>query len=267
MGNNATVSQQFGRASLTYDQHANIQREMAMELMIRMDQLSIHHVNRILEIGCGTGYLTGQLLSSFPKASILAVDISQRMVNQAQTRWGDRVTFKVCDAEVVNWEKEGPFDLIVSNATVQWFSQPNQTFTKLVRGISPGGWLIASTFGPGTFKELHTLFREVEVERGLPIVRHGLELHGSEEWQQRMEQAAFTSVQSNAYNYPFYYKNAREFVRAIRGMGATHSEFNHSSIMAGRLLSEVLKRYDCRYSITDGVSATFEAVWMWGQRV
>ncbi|SDW76279.1 malonyl-CoA O-methyltransferase [Marininema mesophilum] len=266
MIDNAAVSLRFGCASLTYDQHASVQREMAIELIERIRGIPLGKGKRILEIGCGTGYLTEKLLGMFPDATITALDISWEMVERAKKCVGKQVTFSIRDAEQMDWEKEGPFDLIVSNAAVQWFSQPDETFSHLIRGLSKGGWFIASTFGAKTFNELHTLFREVEEERGLPFEQHGLALQGRGEWEKRMVGAGFTDTQTIAQTYLANYEHARGFVRAIRGMGATHSESNHSLIAAGRLLSEVLRRYDLRYPSDDGVYATYEGLWMWGRR-
>ncbi len=41
---------------------------------------------RILELGCGTGYVTEQLSNLFPKAHITAIDFAESMIEVAKTR-------------------------------------------------------------------------------------------------------------------------------------------------------------------------------------
>lgn len=41
---------------------------------------------RILELGCGTGYVTEKLSNLFPKAHITAIDFAESMIAVAKTR-------------------------------------------------------------------------------------------------------------------------------------------------------------------------------------
>ncbi|SMO48463.1 malonyl-ACP O-methyltransferase BioC [Melghirimyces algeriensis] len=268
MINKAHVSQRFSRAVNTYDQYADVQRAMADEL-VSWGTDNRSHVSRILEIGCGTGYLTGLLLDAFPEADIMAVDLSAEMVLAARKAHGDRdgVTFCKADAETVDWSQKGPFDLIVSNATVQWFSNPQDTLKRLVQSLSFHGRLTFSTFGPQTFMELYHLFREVETEWGWSTENHGLPLRTETEWKEILGQAFLYDVQSKQKQYRPLYRDSRHFLASIRHMGATHSSSRRSPIAASRLLAEVLNRYDQRFISEKGVPATFSALWFTGTAV
>ena len=83
----------------------------------------------ILELGCGTGYLTALLRERFPEAAIEAVDFAPAMIARARERVPD-ARFVVADIEELELEPES-YDLIVSSATVQWLTEPEQTFARL----------------------------------------------------------------------------------------------------------------------------------------
>ncbi len=49
-----------------YDEHARVQRHIADRLALRIAALSMPRKPRILEIGCGTGFLTDALSKLIP---------------------------------------------------------------------------------------------------------------------------------------------------------------------------------------------------------
>ncbi|MCL6586559.1 MAG: methyltransferase, partial [Anoxybacillus sp.] len=66
------MQKRFSERANTYDQFANVQKKMAHELMARISRPP----KTILEIGCGTGYLTKLLYDAYPHAQLTAIDIA-----------------------------------------------------------------------------------------------------------------------------------------------------------------------------------------------
>lgn len=94
----------------------------------------------ILELGCGTGLLTGRLRESCPGARICAVDISPRMVEVASQKEELRtVTFLVRDIRD-SWP-EGPFDAVVSSLCLHHLSSGERETiaTRSFHALAPGG--------------------------------------------------------------------------------------------------------------------------------
>lgn len=76
------------------------------------------HYARVLEIGCGAGYLTQRLA---PLAdSIVALDISQTAIERARTLWtaSTAVDFRVANVMEYKPQTDGPWDLIVFSDTM-----------------------------------------------------------------------------------------------------------------------------------------------------
>ncbi|HEU4601876.1 MAG TPA: methyltransferase domain-containing protein, partial [Steroidobacteraceae bacterium] len=178
--NKALMRARFNRRAHEYDQHASIQRAMANRLVELIEQSRAERcsdstetppVRRILEIGCGTGFLTQHLLATYPQSHIQAVDIAEQMIRLAQARIRNevqrRVTFVAEDAECMELD-DASFDLIVSNATVQWFNDPVLTIGRLVGSLIADGTLAFATFGPDTFSELHRSFECAAQRLGHP---------------------------------------------------------------------------------------------------
>ena len=76
------VQQSFSTACHTYDEHADIQRQAAKQLMEQLPE----NPSSILDVGCGTGILTQLLISTYPEALTTALDMSSNMIQMSKTK-------------------------------------------------------------------------------------------------------------------------------------------------------------------------------------
>ncbi len=188
--NKALVRKHFDRHAEEYDRHIDVQPQMGSKLLGMIAKSGRKSFASVLEIGCGTGQLTLQLSSQFPRPEQLAaIDLSQAMIAKNKQRLGDKADFiryVHADAEQLAEqlarEKPEHYDLIVSNATFQWFNDPALTVQRYVQCLKPRGMLAFSTFGTETFRELHEAFRTAEAELGLGPSRHGQAYAPRELW-------------------------------------------------------------------------------------
>lgn len=159
MINKDKLKRRFSRQATNYDQYANVQKFMGNKLIAMMNGKPVLN---ILEVGSGTGYVTYLLRKAFPNAQIMAVDIAEGMIKVARERiHDDSVTFICGDIESINLD--GKFDLIISNATFQWFNEPRKTLEKLKNYLTSKGSLYFSTFGENTFSELHSCYEKTQI--------------------------------------------------------------------------------------------------------
>lgn len=250
----AAVVSRFNRSAETYDDHCRVQRLMADGLMATLEGGA--GPGRILELGCGTGYLTGLLASRFPASEILALDFAGRMVEVARDRLkGMPVKLDVADAETAVFAPES-FDLIVSNATIQWFEAPAETLERLAGALRPGGLMLHATFGPGTFAELRSVLRAP-----------GLPLRPAEQWVSMLAASGLQAAGSSAATVALTYPTAAGFLTELHSTGATWrpSDGNSPPLPPGRL-RRILDRYDAEFGTPEGVPVTYELVEVSGVR-
>ncbi|MBN1405891.1 MAG: malonyl-ACP O-methyltransferase BioC [Candidatus Omnitrophica bacterium] len=152
------IKNNFSRYAPYYDRYSAVQSACAKELLSMFNAKTFIS---ILDIGCGTGILTGLLSRKFPKASIKAVDISDGMIDAAVKKFkSGKIKFIREDAENMHFKQQ--FDLVASNAALQWFGDLSGTLSKYKDFLSPGGMIIFSTFGPKTFCELSKALRQID---------------------------------------------------------------------------------------------------------
>lgn len=96
---------------------------------------------RVLDVGCGTGEITGRLAVHYPEASIVGVDLIEAHLESARKRWAalaGRVEFRVADAFALPFD-DASFDLVVCRHMLQAVPRPADAMAEMVRVLRPGG--------------------------------------------------------------------------------------------------------------------------------
>jgi malonyl-CoA O-methyltransferase len=144
------IQSNFARHASHYDLYAQVQDRVGQALLAFCPDKG---VEAALDIGCGTGTFTQHVRDRYTKAHITAVDLCPNMIEVARTKLGtDHMTYEVGDAELL--PLPGFYDLIVSNVSMQWFSDLAGAIKTYGQVLTGGGTLAFSVFGPKTFCEL-----------------------------------------------------------------------------------------------------------------
>jgi ubiquinone/menaquinone biosynthesis C-methylase UbiE len=77
---------------------------------------------RVLDLGTGTGSVALVVAERFPKAEVVGVDVSERMIEQARRKAADRVRFETADAERLPFEDRS-FDLVTLGNMIPFFDE------------------------------------------------------------------------------------------------------------------------------------------------
>jgi trans-aconitate 2-methyltransferase len=117
-------------------------------------------VHTAVDIGCGPGNSTEMLLARFAQASVIGLDTSRDMLDAARKRLPG---VRFVEADIASWPDEGPFDVILANAVLQWLPGHEALFPRLLGKLAPGGSLAVQM--PDNLDEpAHVLMREVAAD-------------------------------------------------------------------------------------------------------
>ncbi|MDQ2085321.1 malonyl-ACP O-methyltransferase BioC [Herbivorax sp. ANBcel31] len=251
------LKRRFGRNAKQYDRYAGVQKKMGDILVEKIKSTKIEYKN-ILEIGCGTGYVTRALSRHFKNSDITAVDIAPGMIDHAKSTISNyRVNFICSDIEEIHLSES--FDLIVSNAAFQWFNRLKDTLKKLTGLLSPEGFMCFSTFGENTFTELKKCYKEVNLLFDIkdPIYpgQSFLSIDDYKKICSSILDDNYTFSLKEVYEYE-YFDCCRDFLYSIKKIGANNSQ-KKPNIIQPDFIDRVIDIYDRDFRKNDRVVATY----------
>ena len=152
---NTEICNAFDKHAKDYEQAAKVQTEIGERLFERLSYLKI--VPRyVLDLGCGTGIFTRLLKKKYPKATIIAFDLSQAMLRESKRKQGFLRRWPLVNGDMTQLPfVDGAFDLVFANQVIHWSNPLQPLLAELNRVMKRNGCLMFSTLGPDTFKELN----------------------------------------------------------------------------------------------------------------
>ena len=170
---------QAGRGEEMAEEHAAIVAGM-------LAQMEFQANDRILDLGCGSGWLCGILADKVPQGQVIGIDVADEMVRRARKRFADRekMMFVIGPAEDIPWN-DGFFNHVVSVESAYYWPQPAPSVREIFRVTRPDGEvrLLINLYKENTYA--HQWREKLVVETHL--------LSG-EEWCELLRQAGFTQT-------------------------------------------------------------------------
>jgi len=124
----------FSDIAAKYDRLSIVQTS-ASEVLI--DILAVAEGEDVLDLGCGTGQLT-RTLRDLTRGRVVGVDSSHGMIEEANKNHARfDIEFEVMGAEDLSYDAS--FDVIFSNSSFQWFTEPERVVSGCYRALKPGG--------------------------------------------------------------------------------------------------------------------------------
>lgn len=121
--------------SQQYLKFKNERTQPSIDLVNRID---IENPKRIIDIGCGPGNSTAVLKKRFPDAYVLGVDFSPNMIEKARADYAD-IDFMIFDAANDFDKLDGKFDIVFSNACIQWVPNHKKLLADMMGILNLGG--------------------------------------------------------------------------------------------------------------------------------
>jgi trans-aconitate 2-methyltransferase len=140
-----------------YLRFADERTRPALDLAARID---LEAPRRIVDLGCGPGNSTWVLRKRWPAAIITGVDTSVALL-QAARRDHPGIDFALGD--IAEWTPTEPFDVVFSNAALQWVGDHERLLPQLLDAVAPGGCLAVQMPRNHDFAT-HRLMRRVAAE-------------------------------------------------------------------------------------------------------
>jgi len=256
------IRRSFNKSAGHYDEVAVLQRQVADELLQRLDIIKTPFYS-ILDAGCGTGYAIGPLMQHYPKARLIALDLADEMLRHARSRqrsvisklnpWARSPLFLCSDLEQLALENDS-VDFIYSSLSLQWCNDVERVFKEWKRVLKPGGMLLFSTLGPDTLKELRQCWQAVD---GGEHVHGFMDMHNIGD---ALLSAGFAEPVMDVDNYTLTYSSVIDLMRDLKTLGAVNASHNKTKTLTGkRRIKQLAEQYE-NYRQDARLPASYEVV-------
>lgn len=242
----AAIASAFG-AARDYDRHAHVQRRAAEALADRVAALGLN-APRLLEFGCGTGFLTEALSRRDVGGKWLITDLSPDMVERCRARMDRRgdMIFSVLDVAAGEPEGSGSFDIVTASLAAQWLVDLEGSVERMLAWVKPGGHVLFNTLASGTFHEWREALAQAGLAGGTPPYPAIEALAAIRPEAQASAPAAALLEERHA--------DARAFLGSLKAIGAHVPAPGHRPASAGQMRT-AMRAFDAK-----GAAASYEIV-------
>lgn len=202
------VKQRFARAKESYAEQAIAQQEICQHLMMLMQRYVFEPLDHILEIGCGSGNLTRQMLLQYQPLQYFANDIYAPV--QQFFPPNDALHFCIGDIEKILLP--AGLNAVVSSSALQWVNDPDRLFAQIRQALDPHGWFIFSSFSEKNLQEIRAL------------TGHGLTYLSVEDTTTMLTRQGFEVLHLEQHTMTLWFSHPLKVLKHLKATGVTASQ-------------------------------------------
>ena len=244
--NKQKIKQRFAGVAARYDRQAVIQQRVADRLLNLLETVPGPPPHRVLEIGCCTGLLTGQLVRRHQDIKMLYVNdlVAEFNVRVAKRIPADNnLVFLAGDIETLKLPPN--LDLVISSSTFHWLDDLPALLPKLRRHITPEGRLAFSMYGRDNLREVRELTGIGLDYFGLPELRELVARH-------------FSVLACEEEHHTVSFADPLALLQHLRETGVNALE---TTMWTRNRLNRFMLEYQARYGGKDGVRLSYHPLY------
>jgi ubiquinone/menaquinone biosynthesis C-methylase UbiE len=182
--------------------------------------LEVPRKSMVLDVGCGTGYPSLDILKRMEEGRIIAIDPVGPLLDVARKKAGElagkRIFFRTEPPVAKLAFADDVYDLVVSNLGLLLLDDPARAVREFARVTKPNGHVIVTLPIAGTYNEFFDIYREVLTKNDkdallLRLERHVTQIPDVDEVTSWFEQSGLTSVDIEVEQFSLLFKSSREF--------------------------------------------------------
>lgn len=144
-----------------YAQISGLQRAMASA---SLESLVLAGTERVLDVGCGDGFVTGEIAKRLPGGSVLGMDPSPRMIAAAQAIDRGLANLEFVAGDVTTMTFGPDFDLVASFNALHWVHDQQDAYRNIAAALRPDGRVLVQFVCEGERPSIEDVAWEVSRE-------------------------------------------------------------------------------------------------------
>lgn len=234
--NTDLIARRFCAALPHYDAHADAQRQIAAHLM---NMLPRNDYQRVLELGCGSGFFTRLLYRQIGTAEWWCNDLSEGVAPCLDAVF--RQPYRLLAGDAAAIALPANCDLIAAASCLQWIDDLPRLLDRVATALSPRGVFLFNTFAPDNLAEIRALTGQ------------GLSYPDVGQWQCLIA-PHFVVREHRADKIVLFFDNALAVLRHLQKTGVTAAgEYRWTR----KKLDRFARAYAARFSVHGRLSLTY----------
>jgi malonyl-CoA O-methyltransferase len=272
----AALKRNFSRAAATFSNGDALHREIASRMLERLGYIKVDPA-RVLDAGSATGGALAGLQQQYPKAQLVALDLSGTMLRAAVPQaapWHARLAASLlkktappvgvqADMALLPF-RNAAFELVWSNLALHWLDDPEPMIREAQRTLAVNGLFMFSALGPDTLLELREAFAAAGAtpeQKGAWHVKRFIDLHDIGDV---LVGAGFTTPVMDMERITLTYESLDGLFDDLRNTGSVNAMLGRPRGLLGRQrLARVRQAYEQRRAgrADARLPATFEVIY------
>jgi len=166
--------------------------------------------SRILDIGCGDGKLSLEVLNRTGAKELVGIDIDPKEIEKAKKISDERISFFVGDAANLQFEDES-FNRIFCNISFQQFLDKEKSLEEMFRVLKKRG-LILINFIEEISPVLEETLDILEKDYNISLKKNKIKI-SKEEFEKISKDRGFSILKSTSKKDTFFFEDIAEFLR------------------------------------------------------
>ncbi|WP_294089857.1 malonyl-ACP O-methyltransferase BioC [uncultured Actinobacillus sp.] len=242
------VAIRFSQAKSEYDNNAIAQQCIVQKLMALLATQGTVF-NKILEIGCGTGMLSEQLVSNCEFERLVLNDLCRDYEPVLRKKLPyPSVHYHFGDAEQEHFGIG--YDLVISASAVQWFENEANFLKKMANTLNDDGILLFNTFSSKNLYEIKCLLKT------------GLTYPTEDEWYKLLADD-FEVLVLTTEEIPLYFDCALSVLTHLNKTGVSIID---PTKWSDKRLTQFEQRYRARFQQDLGVTLTYTPLYVMARK-
>jgi malonyl-CoA O-methyltransferase len=249
------IQRGFSESAKSYDRFSGLHRGIADALLAQV--IKQPAPSALLDVGCGTGYLTVRLKEHWPQSKIIGLDFAQGMLNIARSK-NDNIAWILADGNNLPFS-DGRFNILISNLTYQWAGDLSRTFTEARRVLVPNGVLACTLFGYDTCQELFQSLDEAK-----PKAFQFNRLPDGLQVREALATSGFKNAKVSSECIKIEFSDMHGLIAWLKSIGANN--LSREGYLGPEAVSRAASIYRKKFSYLQGVGTTFEVIRVYVKR-
>jgi trans-aconitate 2-methyltransferase len=226
--------------------------------------------SRVVDLGCGTGELTVQAHRQLDARQTIGIDNSSTMLARAHDLHVEGVTFR--HGDITTFTDENSFDVVLSNAALQWLPDHAAVLARWTRALRPNGQLavqLPSNADHPSHVVADALAHEspfIEAFDGDPPPDPTARVLAPEKYSEILEALGFSRQHVRLQVYPHHLDSSADVVEWVKGTSLTRVKARLSPALYQKFLDRYRQRLMAAIGDHQPYLYTFKRILFWARR-